>query len=366
MLQADASAAFNDDRAELLAKGEALEAELTGEPENVARNEEEKQVSLRELERVLAEASAAVDERWHALRDEVVRPPDRHRPRRRARVVPQRVHAPAVAARVDVHEGAQRRGLHGHARGSSASTWSTTRTSGSTSTTGRRSRRARASSRRIRRRSSTSSRARREGCTTTRRSSTRPATRSTSRARSVAAVHVPAALRDHALTEIYSYILEAITREPGWHAAYFGLDDEPARENAERDALLRDAALPPLRREAAVRARLLVAVQRGRRRRPDGYADRLTNAVGLRYRERRVPVGHGCRLLLRRLPARVDPLGAAARVPAARGRRGLVARRDDRRAPARALLRGDADRRARRSPAASASSRSTPRRSSPS
>ena len=29
--------------------------------------------------------------------------------------------------------------------------------------------------------------------------------------------------RDHALTEIYSYILESITREPAWHAAYFGL-----------------------------------------------------------------------------------------------------------------------------------------------
>src|SRR5262249_26005757 len=46
-LQADASATFNDERAELLAKGEALEAELSEEPDNVARNEEEKQVSLR-------------------------------------------------------------------------------------------------------------------------------------------------------------------------------------------------------------------------------------------------------------------------------------------------------------------------------
>src|SRR5207253_1496158 len=39
--------------------------------------------------------------------------------------------------------------------------------------------------------------------------------------------------RDHALTEIYSYILEAITREPGWHAEHFGLSDEQAAENAE-------------------------------------------------------------------------------------------------------------------------------------
>jgi hypothetical protein len=39
--------------------------------------------------------------------------------------------------------------------------------------------------------------------------------------------------RDHALTEIYSYICEAITREPAWHAEHFGLRDEEARTNAE-------------------------------------------------------------------------------------------------------------------------------------
>ena len=39
--------------------------------------------------------------------------------------------------------------------------------------------------------------------------------------------------RDHALTEIYSYIVEAISRQPGWHARYFGLSDEEAEQNAE-------------------------------------------------------------------------------------------------------------------------------------
>src|SRR5579884_459330 len=39
--------------------------------------------------------------------------------------------------------------------------------------------------------------------------------------------------RDHALTEIYSYIVEAVSREPGWHAKYFGLSDAQAEENAE-------------------------------------------------------------------------------------------------------------------------------------
>src|SRR5581483_8177748 len=37
--------------------------------------------------------------------------------------------------------------------------------------------------------------------------------------------------RDHALTEIYSYIFEAVTREPEWHALHFGLGDAVAAEN---------------------------------------------------------------------------------------------------------------------------------------
>src|SRR6267378_693000 len=44
--------------------------------------------------------------------------------------------------------------------------------------------------------------------------------------------------RDHALTEIYSYICEAITREPAWHAEYFGLSDEEASTNAEATIFL--------------------------------------------------------------------------------------------------------------------------------
>jgi hypothetical protein len=44
--------------------------------------------------------------------------------------------------------------------------------------------------------------------------------------------------RDHALTEIYSYIFEAISREPAWHAEHFGLSDEEAKENAEATVFL--------------------------------------------------------------------------------------------------------------------------------
>jgi hypothetical protein len=60
-LQGDASAGFNDDRLELLQAREELDAELSGEPNAVARNDEEKGISLRSLALVLGEASGAAD-----------------------------------------------------------------------------------------------------------------------------------------------------------------------------------------------------------------------------------------------------------------------------------------------------------------
>jgi hypothetical protein len=39
--------------------------------------------------------------------------------------------------------------------------------------------------------------------------------------------------RDHALTEIYSFLVESITREPAWHAEHFELGAEDAAEHAE-------------------------------------------------------------------------------------------------------------------------------------
>jgi Peptidase family M3 len=89
--------------------------------------------------------------------------------------------------------------------------------------------------------------------------------------------------RDHALTEIYSYILEAITREPEWHAHYFGLADEQARENAEATTFL-EALL--FRRYAA---KLQFELEFWKRfaddgGSSDGYAERLTDATGVEYR----------------------------------------------------------------------------------
>ncbi len=89
--------------------------------------------------------------------------------------------------------------------------------------------------------------------------------------------------RDHALTEIYSFILEAITREPGWHAEHFGLSDEEATTNAEATTFL-EALL--YRRYAA---KLVFELEFWDRfsddgGTPDGYAERLGDATGVRYR----------------------------------------------------------------------------------
>jgi hypothetical protein len=68
-LQTTKSAEFNDDRLELITAYEDLEAELTGESDPIARTEEEKQISLAELERALAAASDAIGRTWDELRE---------------------------------------------------------------------------------------------------------------------------------------------------------------------------------------------------------------------------------------------------------------------------------------------------------
>lgn len=88
--------------------------------------------------------------------------------------------------------------------------------------------------------------------------------------------------RDHALTEIYSYIVEAISREPGWHAQYFGLSDEEARTNAEAttflEALLYRRYAAKLRFELEFWSRFQ---EDGGT--PGGYEEYLTEATGVRY-----------------------------------------------------------------------------------
>ena len=88
--------------------------------------------------------------------------------------------------------------------------------------------------------------------------------------------------RDHALTEIYSYIVEAISREPGWHAEHFGLSDEQARENAEAttflEALLFRRYTAKLQFELEFWSRF---PEDGGT--PAGYSERLTSATGIHY-----------------------------------------------------------------------------------
>ena len=89
--------------------------------------------------------------------------------------------------------------------------------------------------------------------------------------------------RDHALTEIYSYIVEAVTREPGWHALHFGLSDAEAEENAEAtrfiEILMYRRYAAKLRYELGF-WRAFPEEQGGA---PRDYAPLLTEATGLRY-----------------------------------------------------------------------------------
>ena len=89
--------------------------------------------------------------------------------------------------------------------------------------------------------------------------------------------------RDHALTEIYSYVVESVCREPGWHALHFGLSDAQAEENARATRFLESLLF---RRYAAkLRYELgfwsAFADERGGS--PRDYSELLTAATGIRY-----------------------------------------------------------------------------------
>jgi hypothetical protein len=90
--------------------------------------------------------------------------------------------------------------------------------------------------------------------------------------------------RDHALTEIYSYIVEAISREPEWHELYFGLSPEQAQENAEATTFLE--ALLYRRYEAKLRFELdFWSRFSGDGGDADVYERFLTEATGIRYKK---------------------------------------------------------------------------------
>src|SRR5262249_35523827 len=90
--------------------------------------------------------------------------------------------------------------------------------------------------------------------------------------------------RDHALTEIYSYIVEAISRERDSHQHHLHLPEAQARDNAQATTFLE--AFLYRRYEAKLRFELDFWT-----RFPSdggtsaGYADRLTDATGVQYRK---------------------------------------------------------------------------------
>ncbi len=279
LLQLDVSAGFNPGRLELVRSWEELDADLSGEPDPVARNEEEKAISLRELEAALVEAAAETADAFGVLRekwfdrllgpDREPQPSQSHtaymrrlspldeiytkeravevcldtlsrlgfdleatpnirldlddRPQKSPRACVIASDPPAVVHLITRAQG----GLHdyqaflheaGHALHYGG---------------------------------------------------VDPSLPYTFRRLS----------RDHALTEIYSYICEAITREPGWHTEYFGA---AAAENAEAtlflEALLFRRYVGKLRFELRFWSRFH---EDGGT--PDGYAELQQELTGVRY-----------------------------------------------------------------------------------
>jgi hypothetical protein len=89
--------------------------------------------------------------------------------------------------------------------------------------------------------------------------------------------------RDHALTEIYSFLLESITREPGWHSLHFGVDEA---EDADRAEAARFLEVLLFRRYAAkldYELRLWSDFENASDY-AKTYEDNLRGAVGFRYR----------------------------------------------------------------------------------
>ena len=176
--------------------------------------------------------------------------------------------------------------------------------------------------------------------------------------------------RDHALTEIYSFLLDSISGEAGWHAEHFELTDGEAEENA-RAARFSNTLL--FRRYSAKLGFELDFWSRFPTAGPT--AGRLRGAAHCRDGRpvpgREPPRRHGRRLLLGGLPPRLDPCRPGALVPPAGGRPRLVAECGDRRAPPRPLSRGNPpdDRGGRRAdrlrPARHGAARRGPRRLTP-
>jgi hypothetical protein len=282
-LERDASAEFNPDRRTLLEARESLEADVSGDADPVARNEEEKGVSLHELERVLAAAAVATAEPWTQLREkwfDRLLGPQRDAQPSNAHVHYLRRLSPLESTytkeqaveiclattlalgfdmtaipniRLDLEDRPQKNPracvipsnppevvhLITRAQGGLSDYQAFMHEAGHA----------------------------------LHYAGVDPRLPFTFRSIS----------RDHALTEIYSYIFEAVTREPGWHAQYFRLSDSVAEENAQATLFLE--ALLYRRYTAKLRYELgfwsSFAEEHGASERD--YSTLLTDATGIRY-----------------------------------------------------------------------------------
>jgi hypothetical protein len=282
-LERTESAKLNAQRLELLTAGEALEREITGQPDPVARTEEEKAISLRDLERALAAAADASRDSYMILRDrwfDRILGPDRD-------AVPSSGHV-AYLRRLSPLESTYTK------EGAVPICLATTLALGFDLTAIPNIRLD------VEDRPQKNPRAcviaadppdvvhlitRAQGGV----SDYQAFMHEAGHALHYAGVdpRLPftfrAVSRDHALTEIYSYIFEAVTREPGWHALHFGLSDAKAEENAEATLFLE--ALLYMRYAAKLRYELgfwsNFAEEGGRS--PRDYSQLITDATGIRY-----------------------------------------------------------------------------------
>jgi hypothetical protein len=282
-LERAASAEFNDERRILLEAREQLEADVSGEPDPVARNEEEKAISLRDLERVLVAASRGTTGAFGRLRDtwfEKLLGPDRD----------------ALPSNAHVHYLRRLSPLESTYTKDRAVEvcLATTRALGFDMTAIPNIRLD------LEDRPQKSPRAcvipsnppeivhlitRAQGGL----SDYQAFMHEAGHALHYAGVdpRLPYTFRsisrDHALTEIYSYIFEAVTREPGWHAEHFALSDAQAAENAQATLFLE--ALLYRRYTAKLQYELgfwdAFADERGSSARD--YSTLLTDATGIRY-----------------------------------------------------------------------------------
>jgi hypothetical protein len=281
--QAKVSAGFNGERLQLIAAAESLEVELSAQPDPIRRSEEEKGISLHELASALAEASARLDERWSELRERWF---DRLLGAGRDDIP--RQHQTAYMRRLSPLAGTYTRDrateicLDTLARlGFDLSAMPNIQLD-------------------LDDRPQKSPRA----CVI----ASRPPEIVHLITRAQGGLHDYEALlheaghalhyggcdpalpyafralsRDHALTEIYSYITAKIVNEPGWHEHYFSLSEEVARENAEAGLFLEVLLF---RRYVA---KLQFELEFWQRFSADGgtekgYAERQEEATGVRYR----------------------------------------------------------------------------------